>query len=41
VGPLRKPRVDGRAHGAGLYSRLAIFFYDVFTGAHVRRCGAR
>jgi hypothetical protein len=41
VGPLRKPKVDGRAHGDGLYSRLAIFFYDVFTGAHVRRCGAR
>jgi hypothetical protein len=41
VGPLRRPKVDGRAHGDGLYSRLAIFFYDLFSGAHVRRCGAR
>jgi hypothetical protein len=41
VGPLRKPRLDGRVHGDGLYSRMAIFFYDLFTGSHVRRCGAR
>jgi hypothetical protein len=40
-GPSRKPRVDGRARGDGLYSRLAIFIYDLFTDAHVRRCGAR
>ena len=41
VGPWKRPKVDGRAHGDGLYSRLAIFFYDLFTDAHVRRCGAR
>jgi hypothetical protein len=40
-GSLRKPQVGGRARGAGLYSRLAIFMYDLFTDAHVRRCGAR
>jgi len=40
-GSLRKPQVGGRARGDGLYSRLAIFLYDLFTDAHVRRCGAR
>ena len=40
-GPLRKPKVDGHLHGDGLYSRLAIFFYDLFSGAHIRHCGAR
>ena len=40
-GSLRKPQVGGRARGAGIYSRLAIFLYDLFTDAHVRRCGAR
>jgi hypothetical protein len=40
-GPLRRPSVSGRAHGDGLYSRAAVFFYDVFTGSRVRRCGAR
>jgi hypothetical protein len=41
VGSSRKPKVSGRAHGDGLYSRLAIFLYDVFSDQHVRRCGAR
>ena len=35
------PRLTGRTRGNGLYSRVALFFYDVFSGAHVRRCGAR
>ena len=25
----------------GLYSRLAIFVYDLFSNSHVRRCGAK
>jgi hypothetical protein len=41
TGSSRRPRVGGRLHGDGLYSRLAIFLYDAFTDTHVRRCGAR
>jgi hypothetical protein len=40
-GPAAAPRLTGRTRGDGLYSRVALFFYDVFSGAHVRRCGAR
>jgi hypothetical protein len=40
-GPVRAPTLTGRARGHGLYSRLALFVYDLFSGAHVRRCGAR
>jgi hypothetical protein len=40
-GPATAPRLSGRARGKGLYSRVALFFYDVFSGNHVRRCGAR
>jgi hypothetical protein len=40
-GSARAPRLTGQARGSGLYSRVAVFFYDVFSGAHVRRCGAR
>jgi hypothetical protein len=40
-GSLKRPKVDGRARGDGLYSRMVIFLVDLFTDAHVRRCGAR
>jgi hypothetical protein len=41
TGSYRRPHVAGRAHGDGVYSRLAIFLYDVFSDKHVRRCGAK
>jgi hypothetical protein len=41
VGSLRRPSVSGRARGDGFYSRLAVFLFDLFTDAHVRRCGAK
>jgi hypothetical protein len=40
-GSWRRPHVTGRARGKGVYSRVAIFLYDIFTDAHVRRCGAK
>jgi hypothetical protein len=41
AGSLRRPRVHGRARGEGLYSAVAVFLYDLFTRASVRRCGAK
>jgi hypothetical protein len=38
-GPLGAPRVSGRAEGKGLFSRMALGLYDIFSGAHLRDCG--
>src|SRR5205814_8090749 len=39
-GSPRAPTLSGRARGGNLYSGMALFLYDVFAGAHVRRCAA-
>jgi hypothetical protein len=41
TGTDRAPRLSGRARGHGLYSRVAVFLVDLFSEAHLRRCGAR
>jgi hypothetical protein len=39
-GTASAPSLDGRVSGDGLYSRLALFFADLFTRGELDRCGA-